>query len=82
MHVTHAKRAYTVNTAVENTRTRHLPTNNAYVLQYSDTVGSYGTRNVVGIGIISWERPTDSIDLLMICLSSILRGTPFLGAFA
>jgi hypothetical protein len=37
MHVTHAKRAYTVNTAAENTRIRHPPTNNAYVLQYSDT---------------------------------------------
>jgi hypothetical protein len=30
-------RICTVSTAAENTRTRHPPTNNAYVLQYSDT---------------------------------------------
>jgi hypothetical protein len=43
-------------------------------------VGSYGTRNVVGIGIISyWERPTDCI-VLILCLSSSFRGDPlFLG---
>jgi hypothetical protein len=34
-------------------------------------VGSYGTRNVVGIGIISyWERPTDCILLILSKFSS------------
>jgi hypothetical protein len=32
-------------------------------------VGSYGTRNIVGIGIISyWERPTDCL-VFCICVS-------------
>jgi hypothetical protein len=37
MHVTYAKRAYTVNTAAENRRIKHPSTNNAYVSQRSDT---------------------------------------------
>ena len=42
-----------------------------------DTVGSYGTRNIVVIGIISyWERPTDCL-VYCLCLSSSFRGIPF-----
>jgi hypothetical protein len=37
------------------------------------SVGSYGTRNIVVIGMMVLERPTES-SVLMICLSSILRG--------
>jgi hypothetical protein len=42
------------------------------------SVGSYGTRNIVVIGMMVLERPTECI-LLMICLSSILRGIPLSG---
>jgi hypothetical protein len=41
-------------------------------------VGSYGTRNVVVIGMMVLERPTECL-VLMICLSSILRGIPLSG---
>jgi hypothetical protein len=43
-----------------------------------DFVGSYGTRNVVGIGIIGyWERATDCIVLMSLYLSSYFQGIPF-----
>jgi hypothetical protein len=41
-------------------------------------VGNYGTRNIVVIGVMVLERPTDCI-VLIICLSSILRGIPLSG---
>jgi hypothetical protein len=41
-------------------------------------VGNYGTRNIVVIGMMVLERPTECIQL-MICLSSILRGIPLSG---
>jgi hypothetical protein len=46
--------------------------------QISTPVGSYGTRNIVVIGIMVLEPPTDCI-VLMIRLSSILRGIPLSG---
>jgi hypothetical protein len=40
-------------------------------------VGSYGTRNIVVIGMMVLERPTECI--VLIYLSSILRGIPLSG---
>jgi hypothetical protein len=38
-------------------------------------VGNYGTRNIVVIGMMVLERPTECI--VLICLSSSFRGIPF-----
>jgi hypothetical protein len=39
-------------------------------------VGSYGTHNIVVIGMMVLERPTECL-VLMFCLSSNFRGIPF-----
>jgi hypothetical protein len=63
---------------VEERALRIQATIKIFILVLWLAVGSYGTRNIVVIGMMVLERPTECI-VLSLDLSSILRGIPLSG---